>query len=88
MIWYDMIWPVSPHTAVKSRPHNSLIMTEEQQTGGLAPDGEVKTTSFFGQTNFTAFLPLFQGSVGSIATGYGLDSPGSNPGQARFFAPA
>ena len=63
-------------------------MTDEQTNDGLAPDGELKTTSFFGQTNFTAFLPLFRGSVGSIATRYGLDSPGSNSGREGFFASA
>jgi hypothetical protein len=33
------------------------------KTGGLAPDGEANTASFSGQTNITAFLPLFRASV-------------------------
>jgi hypothetical protein len=60
-------------------------MTDEQPTGGVAPNGQINITSFFGQTNCTAFFSLFRSSAGSNATRYG-DSPGSNPGRARIYA--
>ena len=61
-----------------------MITTEEQPKGDFAPDGEVITTSFFEQTNFTAFLPVFRG----IATGKsGIESRTGEIFRARQVRP-